>query len=240
MSLPTPPSSSPPVWHAQDSASVLAQLAVRPESGLNSAELAQRLAQHGENRLAERPPRPAWLKFLDQFRSLLVLILLGAGLLAGAVGEVKDAVVIVLVVLLNAALGFFQEHRAENALAALRNMLAPVARVRRGGEVVQVEAAQLVPGDILLLEAGDRIPADARVLGAHAAEVAGAEATVMTHQQAGPAGVQQRIVQTHVAASASPWPANSASSAATNSGAKVHARTPGEAALPASSPRQNR
>lgn len=181
MSLPTPPSSSPPVWHAQDSASVLAQLAVRPESGLNSAELAQRLAQHGENRLAERPPRPAWLKFLDQFRSLLVLILLGAGLLAGAVGEVKDAVVIVLVVLLNAALGFFQEHRAENALAALRNMLAPVARVRRGGEVVQVEAAQLVPGDILLLEAGDRIPADARVLGAHAAEVAEAALTGESH-----------------------------------------------------------
>jgi magnesium-transporting ATPase (P-type) len=79
--------------------------------------------------------------------------------------------VIAVVVLLNATLGFFQEHRAEAALAALKNMLAPTARVRRDGEVRLSEAADLVPGDILLLEAGDRIPADARVLSAHSAEV---------------------------------------------------------------------
>ena len=88
--------------------------------------------------------------------------------------------VIVIVVLINASLGFFQEHRAENALAALRNMLAPSARVRRDGEIRQVDASTLVPGDILLLEAGDRIPADARVLTAHAAEVAEAAHLIAT------------------------------------------------------------
>ncbi len=150
-------------------------------AGLDEALVAQRLAEHGPNRLAERPPRPAWLKFLDQFKSLLVLILLGAAVLAGAIGDLKDAIVIGVVVLLNASLGFFQEHRAEAALAALKNMLAPSARVRRGGAVQVVAADGLVPGDILLLEAGDRIPADARVLSAHSAEVAEAALTGESH-----------------------------------------------------------
>ncbi len=150
-------------------------------AGLNDGLVAQRLAEYGPNRLAERAPRPAWLKFLDQFRSLLVLILIGAAVLAGTIGDLKDAIVIGVVVLLNATLGFFQEHRAEAALAALKNMLAPNARVRRDGTVQVVAADSLVPGDILLLEAGDRIPADARVLAAHGAEVAEAALTGESH-----------------------------------------------------------
>ena len=170
-----------PTWHALSADAALSTLDSTPHQGLDSVRCAARLNEYGPNKLAERPPRPAWLKFLDQFRSLLILILLGAGLLAGAVGEIKDALVIVIVVLINASLGFFQEHRAENALAALRNMLAPSARVRRDGEIRQVDASTLVPGDILLLEAGDRIPADARVLTAHAAEVAEAALTGESH-----------------------------------------------------------
>jgi P-type Ca2+ transporter type 2C len=168
-------------WHAQPPQGCLEQLQSDAHAGLGANEVVARLATHGANRLAEKPPRPAWLKFLDQFRSLLVLILIGAAVLAGAIGELKDAIVIGVVVLLNASLGFFQEHRAEAALAALKNMLAPTARVRRNGEVQQIEAADLVPGDILLLEAGDRIPADARVLTAHSAEVAEAALTGESH-----------------------------------------------------------
>jgi Ca2+-transporting ATPase len=108
-------------------------------------------------------------------------VLLGAAMLASAVGDLKDALVIAIVVLLNAILGFFQEHRAEAALAALKNMLAPTARVRRASLVALIPAVDLVPGDILLLEAGDRIPADARVLHAHAAEVAEAALTGESH-----------------------------------------------------------
>ncbi|MDP1525524.1 MAG: calcium-translocating P-type ATPase, PMCA-type [Rhodocyclaceae bacterium] len=170
-----------PAWHALSVTAVTEQLDTLPASGLQHQAAASRLSQYGPNRLAEKAPRPAWLKFLDQFKSLLVLILLGAAVLAGVIGEVKDSIVIVIVVLLNAALGFFQEHRAEAALAALKNMLAPTARVRRDGEVLQIEAADLVPGDILLLEAGDRIPADARVLSAHSAEVAEAALTGESH-----------------------------------------------------------
>ena len=168
-------------WHAQPPEHCLAQLASNPVAGLDNEEVTRRLAEHGANRLAEKASRPVWLKFIDQFRSLLVLILIGAAVLAGAIGDFKDAIVIAIVVLLNACLGFFQEHRAEAALAALKNMLAPTARVRRDGEVQQIEAVDLVPGDILLLEAGDRIPADARVLSAHSAEVAEAALTGESH-----------------------------------------------------------
>ena len=110
-----------------------------------------RLAEHGANRLAEMPPRPVWRKFLDQFRSFLVIVLVGAAILAGAVGDLKDAAVIAIVVVVNALFGFFQEHRAEAALAALKKMLAPTARVRRDGHVVLIQAFELVPGDVLQL-----------------------------------------------------------------------------------------
>ena len=166
-----------PTWHAQTAEAVLAALKVEPTTGLRASEAASRLVEHGANQLAVAPPRPAWLKFVDQFRNFLVIVLLAAAVLAGAVGELKDAIVIAIVVLLNASLGFFQEHRAEAALAALKNMLAPIARVRRDGVAALIPAVELVPGDILLLEAGDRIPADARVLCAYAAEVAEAALT---------------------------------------------------------------
>ncbi|MDP2963364.1 MAG: HAD-IC family P-type ATPase, partial [Sulfurimicrobium sp.] len=149
--------------------------------GLSKAEARQRLERHGPNRLREKAPRPAWMKFLDQFKDLLVIVLLGAAILAGAIGDIKDAVVILIVVVFNAGLGFYQEHRAEATLAALKSMLAQHARVRRGGEVLEIPAEDLVPGDIVLLEAGDRIPADARVLAAHNAEVAEAALTGESH-----------------------------------------------------------
>ncbi|MFA7270499.1 MAG: HAD-IC family P-type ATPase [Sterolibacterium sp.] len=162
---------SKPVWHAETPEAVAAALHVAPAEGLSATEAEMRLAHYGPNALAEKPPRPAWLKFLDQFRSLLILVLLGAAMLAGAVGDLKDAAFIAVVVFINALLSFFQEHRAEAALAALKNMLAPTARVRRDGQALIVEAAALVPGDVLLLEAGDRVPADARAFVARSAEV---------------------------------------------------------------------
>jgi P-type Ca2+ transporter type 2C len=171
------PSEAVVAWHARPAAEALERLDSNPARGLSADAVRQRLLAYGPNRLAEPPRRPAWLKYLDQFRNTLVIILLGAAVLAGAIGELKDAIVITVVVLLNATLGFFQEHRAEAALAALRNMLAPTARVRRDGEVRQIDAGTLVAGDLLLLEAGDRIPADARVLAAHTAEVAEAALT---------------------------------------------------------------
>jgi Ca2+-transporting ATPase len=149
---PSPQATPDPPWHALATERVANELCSDPAQGLTDAEAAARLAERGPDRLAEKPPRPAWRKFLDQFRNFLVIVLIGAAVLAGTVGDLKDAIVIAVVVLLNATLGFVQEHRAEAALAALKNMLAPVARVRRRVRPILVPAEQLVPGDLLLLE----------------------------------------------------------------------------------------
>ena len=109
-----------PAWHHLDPAAAAAAQAVDPALGLPAHETAARLQRHGPNRLAEKPPRSKWLAFFDQFRSLLILVLIGAAALAGAIGDLKDAVVILIVVLFNALLGFWQEHRAEATLAALK------------------------------------------------------------------------------------------------------------------------
>lgn len=133
-------------------------------TGLSETEAKRRLAQSGPNRLAEEKPRPLWLKFADQFKSVLTLVLIAAGGLAWAIGDIKDAVVILIVVFFNACLGFYQEHRAERTLSALRDMLVPTAKVRRGDGIQEIEAADLVPGDIAVLESGQQVPADGRVL----------------------------------------------------------------------------
>lgn len=144
---------------------------MNPALGLSDQEAGARLARYGENRLATTKPRAPWRRFVDQFKSFLVLVLIFAAALAWIVGDVKDAVVILLVVVLNASLGFYQEHRAERTLAALKDMLAVRARVRRDGRMQEVDAAELVPGDVVLLEAGDRVPADGRLWAAHNLEV---------------------------------------------------------------------
>ncbi|MDP3612798.1 MAG: HAD-IC family P-type ATPase, partial [Rubrivivax sp.] len=175
------PDGAVPAWHGLDAAQAAAGQAMDPARGLDAAEAATRLARHGQNRLAEKPPRSKWLAFFDQFRSVLILVLIGAAALAGAIGDLKDAVVILVVVLFNAVLGFWQEHRAEATLAALKKMLAPVARVRRGGQVEELSAAQLVPGDLVMLEAGDRVPADGRLLACHSVEIDEAALTGESH-----------------------------------------------------------
>lgn len=168
-------------WHTLTLETAATALDVTPARGLSEAEAANRLLQFGENMLVEVTPRPLWLKFFDQFKDFLVIVLLFAALLAWAIGDLKDAVVIAIVVLFNATLGFYQEHRAERTLAALKGMLAANARVRRDGQILELDAAQLVPGDVVLLEAGDRIPADGRLLAAHNLEVEEAALTGESH-----------------------------------------------------------
>ena len=171
----------PKAWHMLSAEQAIESLEVDVTRGLDEKIAARRLAKYGENRLAEAKKRPPWLKFLDQFRSLLVIVLLGASGLAWAIGDLKDAVVILGVVVFNAILGFYQEHRAERTLAALKGMLAAHARVRRNGRMTELEASGLVPGDIVLLEAGDRIPADGRLLVGHTLEVDEAALTGESH-----------------------------------------------------------
>ena len=149
-------------WFRLSPAAAAERLQVDPLLGLSPAEVTARREQFGPNQLAEAPRRPAWKRFVDQFKDLMVYILLGAAAVSLAVGDIKDPIVIGIVLLINAIMGFVQENKADNALAALKGMLETIVRVRRGGEVQEVPAQDLVPGDVVLLEAGDRVPADGR------------------------------------------------------------------------------
>ncbi|TDR93638.1 HAD-IC family P-type ATPase [Enterovirga rhinocerotis] len=150
-------------WHATDIEAALSRLRSEAE-GLTSADAADRLARYGRNSLPE-PPRPSpLLRFLRQFHSALIYFLLAAALAAAVLGHVVDAAVIVVVVIANAAIGFVQEGKAEQALDAIRQMIAPKAPVLRDGHRTSVPADEIVPGDVVLLEPGDRVPADLRLL----------------------------------------------------------------------------
>jgi Ca2+-transporting ATPase len=145
-------------------AQVAVDLDVDVARGLSATEVGSRRAQFGENALAEPPRKPRWLLFVDQFRSGLVLILAGAAVLAALVGDLKDALIVSFVLVFNGVLGFIQEGKAEKAMEALKSMLVTRVRVRRDGVISDVDAPDLVPGDVVLLEAGDRVPADGRLL----------------------------------------------------------------------------
>ena len=150
-------------WHALPAAESLERLSSHP-AGLDSGEAARRLAEHGQNRLPQRPGKGPLLRFALQFHNLLIYVLLIAGVATMLLGEWVDSSVIFAVVLINAAVGFVQEGKAEQAMHAIQNMLTLKARVRRDGQVLDIPAEELVPGDLVLLEAGDRVPADLRLL----------------------------------------------------------------------------
>ena len=159
-----PPSTA---WHAQTTESATQRMEVDSAQGLSEAEAAARLSRHGPNQLTERPGKPAWRRFAAQLGQPLVLVLIAAGAITAGLGETVDASVIFGVVLVNAVIGYWQEAKAEGALAALARSVTTPVTVRRSGHRRQLDATQLVPGDIVMLAAGDRIPADLRLLHQH-------------------------------------------------------------------------
>jgi len=150
-------------WHTQDREAVLRSLGSRLE-GLNEEEATKRLQEYGPNQLEQQGTRSPWAVLAEQFVDVMVIVLLIAAGISFTVGELTDAIMILIIVVLNALLGFTQEYRAERAMAMLKKLAVPIVKVRRGGRIVEIDATRLVPGDIVLLEAGNRVPADARVL----------------------------------------------------------------------------
>jgi len=158
--------SEEPAWHILSLEDAAKRLAVDLTIGLSGEEVAGRSKQYGFNEILERPPRSPWRMLLDQFTDFMILVLIGAAAISGIIGEPVDALAIVVIVLLNGAIGFVQEYRAERAIAALKMLAAHSARVRRDGTTIVIPATQLVPGDVVSIEAGDVIPADLRLLDA--------------------------------------------------------------------------
>lgn len=151
-------------WHTRPSDALVTGLRTSVEGGLSNEEAGQRLQQEGPNELPEAPPPSPLKLFLSQFSSVIVWVLIGAAVVSGLLEDWLDAAAILAIVLLNGLLGFIQEFRAERSLAALKRMSVATARVVRGGVLHVIPAREVVSGDLIMLEAGDRVPADARLV----------------------------------------------------------------------------
>ncbi|QDT29401.1 Calcium-transporting ATPase 1 [Gimesia panareensis] len=153
---------SPATWYQLDIETIADRLQ-SPEQGLTHTEVETRRAEVGLNELVEKQRKSVWMMFLDQFKDFMILVLIAAAVISGIIGEPADTIAITVIVLLNAILGFVQEYRAEKAMAALKKMAAPSANVIREDNVETVPVSQLVPGDRVILEAGNIVPADLRL-----------------------------------------------------------------------------
>lgn len=151
-------------WHTISADDAALQLESNQQCGLSAAQVVERMARHGPNALHEKRRRSPWRMLLDQFTEFMIVVLIVAAIISGIVGDVGDTIFIVVIVILNASVGFVQEFRAERAMAALKRMSEASARVLRDSEVQTVNASALVPGDIVLLEAGNVVPADFRLV----------------------------------------------------------------------------
>ena len=149
-------------WYKQSEEAILQETGSSPE-GLTATQAAQKLEEFGPNELKEEEKRSFWAKLIDQFKDVLILILIGAAAVSAMVNEITDAIIILAIVVLNAFLGLYQEGKAEQALEALKKMASPEAKVLREGKPVILPSAQIVPGDIVILETGDIVPADLRL-----------------------------------------------------------------------------
>src|SRR5512139_2558772 len=154
-------------WHSIEAAQVLKDLNTDLHTGLSEVEVKSRLEKYGYNELKKEEGVSPFTLFVNQFKNVLIIILLIATALSAVVGETFDAALILVIVVFCAVLGFVQEYRAERALEALKKMLSPTITALRGGKEEEVPSKDLVPGDILLLEAGDKIPTDARLVENH-------------------------------------------------------------------------
>jgi len=149
-------------WHQLETSKVIETLGSSAD-GISSAEAEKRLREYGPNLLKEKKKKTPFVMFLDQFRDFMILVLIAAAIVSGIIGELTDTIAIVVIVALNAVIGFVQEYRAEKAMEALKKMAAPAATVVRDGMPLEVEASGLVPGDLVVLETGKIVPADMRL-----------------------------------------------------------------------------
>lgn len=157
-------------WHLLPLSEITQKLKTGP-SGIDSTTATQRLSEYGENKIAEKKKKTLLQKLLNQFTDFMILILIAAAIISGILGDMTDAIIILAIVIINAAVGFIQEYRAEKAMEALKKMAASQARVLRDEKTSEIPASELVPGDVVKLESGDIIPADVRFFETHQLKV---------------------------------------------------------------------
>ena len=158
-------------WYARPPDEVAADLGVEPATGLSAARAAELLAANGPNALPEEKPKPGWRRFLEQYRAYMQIILIAAAVVSLVIKEWSTGVLLILLTVLNAVIGMRQEGKAESAMNALKSMMKATARVRRDGAEAQIPADQVVAGDVVLISAGDEVPADGRIIAASALQI---------------------------------------------------------------------
>ena len=158
------------MWQALNLSEVKQKLKTNYQYGLTNEEIDKRLKEYGENKLEDKPKESLIIKFLKQFNDFMIIILIIASIISAVVERVQgsndylDSIIIIAIVIFNAIMGIVQEAKAEKSLEALKKMTAPVVKVRREGRIRQVKSSELVPGDIVILEAGNFVPADCRLI----------------------------------------------------------------------------
>ncbi|WP_433298685.1 cation-translocating P-type ATPase [Pseudonocardia sp. CA-142604] len=158
-------------WYARSPDAVAEAVGVDPGTGLSSATAAERLRANGPNALPEERRKPGWLRFLEQYRSYMQVILIAAAVVSAVIAEWGTALLLLVLTILNAVVGLRQEGKAESAMNALRSMMKATARVRRDGDAAEIPAEQVVVGDVVLIAAGDQVPADGRIVDASALQI---------------------------------------------------------------------
>src|SRR5947209_18635769 len=175
MTTSTPPFTSPPgqspAWHTLGVEEAMREQSVDAATGLSQAEAESRLKKYGPNAFAQAKKEPGYVAFLNQYRDPMQIVLLVAAIVSIIIQQWSTALILIILTLFNALLALRQEGKAEASVAALQKMLIVKSKVRRGGQVIELAAAQLVPGDIVVLEAGDRVPADGKIIRAATLEI---------------------------------------------------------------------
>src|SRR6516225_902320 len=175
MTTSTPPATSPsgegPNWHTLSIEDALREQGVDAATGLSEAEAGTRLKKFGPNKFAEAKKVPGYVAFLNQYKDPMQIVLLFAAIVSIFIQQWSTALILIILTLFNAFLALRQEGKAEASVAALQKMLIVKSKVRRGGQIHELAAEQLVPGDIVVLEAGDRVPADGRIIRAATLEI---------------------------------------------------------------------
>ena len=175
MTTSTPPATIPPeqgpIWHTLSIEDALRAQSVDAATGLSQSEVDARLKQFGPNKFAEAKKVPGYISFLNQYKDPMQIVLLVAAIVSIIIQQWSTALILIILTLFNAFLALRQEGKAEASVAALQKMLIVKSKVRRGGQIMELAAAQLVPGDIVVLEAGDRVPADGKIIRAATLEI---------------------------------------------------------------------
>ena len=158
------------MWHTKSISEIEENLRTNQTTGITEEEAKKRLEEYGENKLADKKKESLWIRFLKQFNDFMIIILIIASIISAVVAKIEgsgdyiDSIIIIVIVVFNAIMGLVQEAKAEKSLEALKNMTAPTAKVKRDGKIITIKGTQVVPGDIILLEAGNYVPADARLI----------------------------------------------------------------------------